>query len=61
MCEALQVGFEAHTWRKHIRQVGPYPNSWKFTLDSGEYQAEGDAIYPFTAYQCARSLYICII
>jgi hypothetical protein len=30
-------------------------------LDSGGYQAKGDAIYPFTAYQGAEILYIYMI
>jgi hypothetical protein len=25
ICEALQVGFEAHPWCNHIRKFGPYP------------------------------------
>ncbi len=33
MCEVLQVRLEAQPWCNHIRQVGPYPNSWKLTLD----------------------------
>ncbi len=36
-------------------------HSRKLILDSGGYQAKGDAIYPFSAYQGAETLYIYII
>jgi hypothetical protein len=33
----------------------------RLRLKGGGYQAKGGAIYPFTAYQCAETLYIYII
>ena len=39
----------------------PTPKFLKLTLDLGGYQANGGAIYPFTAYQGAETLYINII
>ena len=38
----------------------PTPTFLKLPLDSGGYQAKGGAIYPFTAYQGAETLYIYI-
>ncbi len=55
--EALQVGFEAHHNVTTSDRPVPTPKFLKIDpLNSGNYQAKGGAIYPFTAYQCAETI-----
>jgi len=55
-------GVWGSTMYNHIRQVSPHPKipeNWPST--QWGHQAKGGAIYPFTAYQGAETLYIYMI
>ena len=62
ICETLQVRFEAQPWLDHVRQGWALPQVTKNPpLIYVGYQAKGGAMYPFTAYQGAETLYIYMI